>query len=157
MIVQRESFSKECNALEKWQPLPKNSRLLPFRPIWDKDHSVMHDGGRISNSSLSYSQSHPVILDGRHPITKLIIPSEHLHLMHAGPTLLLSSQNQRFHIVGAQKTVRFVTRQCVTCKHHSIKPQDQLLGHLPPERVSLATSFETLPDQIWTHENTHYH
>ena len=122
MIVQRESFPKERDALEKGQPLPKNSRLLPFRPIWDKDHSVIRVGGRISYSSLSYSQSHPVILDGRHPITKLIILSEHLRLMHAGPTLLLSSLNQRFHIVGDRKTVRFVTRQCITCKRHSIKP-----------------------------------
>ena len=102
----------------------------------------MRVGGRISNSSLSYSQSHPVILDGRHPITKLIILSEHLCLMHAGPTLLLSSLNQRFHIVGAQKNVRFITRQCVTCKRHSIKPRDQLLRQLPPERVSLAAPFE---------------
>ena len=115
---------------------PKNSRLLPFHPIWDKDHSVIRVGGRINNSILSYSQSHPVILDGRHPITKLIILSEHLCLMHAGPTLLLSSLNQRFH------TVRFVTRQCITCKRHSIKPQDQLLRQLPPERVSLAAPFE---------------
>ena len=142
MIVQRESFPKERDALEKGQPLPKNSRLLPFRPIWDKDHSVIRVGGRISYSSLSCSQSHPVILDGRHPITKLIILSEHLRLMHAGPTLLLSSLNQRFHIVRARKTVRFVTRQCITCKRHSIKPQDQLLEQLPPERVSLAAPFE---------------
>lgn len=142
MIVQRESFPKECNALEKGQPLPKNSRLLPFRPIWDKDHSVIRVGGRISNSTLSYSQSHPVILNGKHPITKLIILSEHIHLMHAGPTLLLSPLNQRFHIVGARKAVRSVTRQCITCKHHSIKPQDQLLGQLAPERVSQAAPFE---------------
>ena len=71
--------------LKKDQPLPKANKLLPFRPIWDKDHSVVRVGGRISNSRLSYSQSHPVIIDGKHPITKLIIRSEHLRLMHAGP------------------------------------------------------------------------
>ena len=142
MIVQRESFPKERNALEKGQLLPKNSRLLPFCPIWDKDHSVIRVGGKISNSSFSYSQPHPVILDGRHPSTKLIILSEHLCLMHAGPTLLLSFMNQRFHIMGVRKTVRFVTRQCITCKRHSIKPQDHLLGQQPPECVSLAAPFE---------------
>ena len=142
MHVQKEAFPKERNALEKERPLPKNSRLLPFRPIWDKERSVIRVGGRMSNSSLTYSQSHPVILDGKHRITKLIVLSEHLRLMHAGPTLLLSSLNQRFHIVGARKTVRFITRQCITCKRHSIKPQDQLLGQLPSERVSLAAPFE---------------
>lgn len=132
MIVQRESFPKECNALEKEQPLPKNSRLLPFHPIWGKHYSVICVGGRISNSTLSYSQSHLVILDGKLPITKLIILSEHICLMHAGPTLLLSSLNQKFHVVGTREIVRFVTRQSITCKHHSIRPQDQLLGQLPP-------------------------
>ena len=65
--------------------------------------------------------------------------------MHAGPTLLLSSLNLRFHIIGAQRTVRFVTRQCVTCRCQCVKPQDQLLGQLPTEPVSLAAPFESMP------------
>ena len=48
LIVLGESFT-----MHRRQPLPKNSRLLPFRPIWDIDHSVICVGGRISNSSLS--------------------------------------------------------------------------------------------------------
>lgn len=142
MTIQKESFPKELKALENGLPLPKKSGLLPFRPIWDKDRSVIRVGGRMSNSTFSYSQSHPVILNGKHPVTKLIILSEHLRLMHAGPTLLLSSLNRRFHIIRARKTVRFVVRQCIICKRQSIKPQDQLLGQLPTERVSLATPFE---------------
>ena len=90
----------------------------------------------MSNSSLTYSQSHPVILDGKHSIAKIIIQSEHLRLMHAGPTLLSSSLNQRFHIIGARKVIRSITRQCVICRRHSVKPQNQLLGQLPAERVS---------------------
>jgi len=62
--------------------------------------------------------------------------------MHAGPTLLQASLSQRFHIIGARKTVRFVTRECITCRCHSIKPQDQLLGQLPTDRVSPAPPFE---------------
>ena len=98
----------------------------------------------MSNSTLSYFQSHPMILDGKHPITELIIRAEHLRLMHAGPTLLASSLSQKFHIVGARKTIRSITRQCVTCRCHSIKPQAQLLGQLPAERVSPTPSFEKL-------------
>ena len=56
--------------------------------------------------------------------------------MDAGPTLLQASLSQRFHVIGARKTVRFMTRQCITCKRHSVKPQDQLLGQLPTERVA---------------------
>ena len=130
------------DTIKKGLSLSKASKLLPFRPIWDKEYSVVRVGGRISNSTLSYSQLHPVILDGKHPITKLIIHSEHLRLMHAGPILLLSSLNRRFRIVGAWRTVRSITRQCTICRRHSIKSQNQQLGQLPLERVSVAAPFE---------------
>ena len=141
MIAQREGLSNEYGALKNGQPISRSSKLLPFHPIFDKNHSLIRVGGRLSNSSLSHAQQHPVILDGNHPITKLIILSEYLHLMHAGPTLLLSSLNQRFHILKARKVIRSITRQCVICKHHSIYPQAQLLGQLPTERVSVAAPF----------------
>ena len=142
MVAQKEGLPNEYGALKNGQPISRSSRLLPFRPIFDKNHSLIRVRGRLSNSSLSHAQQHPVILDGNHPITKLIIVSEHLRLMHAGPTLLLSSLNQRFHILKARKVVRSIARQCVTCKRHSIRPQAQLLGQLPTERVSVAAPFE---------------
>ena len=142
MVTQKENFPNEYSALKNGQPISRTSRLLPFRPIWDSDHSLIRVGGRLSNSSLSHAQQHPVILDGKHPITKLIITFEHLRLMHAGPTLLLSTLNRRFHIVKARSVVRSITRQCIICKRHSIHPQSQLLAQLPSERVSIAAPFE---------------
>ena len=142
MVTQKENFPNEYCALKNGQPISRTSRLLPFRPIWDSDHSLIRVGGRLSNSSLSRAQQHPVILDGKHPITKLIITFEHLRLMHAGPTLLLSTLNRRFHIVKARSVVRSITRQCIICKRHSIHPQSQLLAQLPSERVSIAAPFE---------------
>ena len=38
---------------------------------------------KLINSKLSFSQSHPVILEGKHSVTKLLIRSEHIRLMHA--------------------------------------------------------------------------
>lgn len=154
-LIQRESFPLEVENLEGGFPLPKNSKLLPFRPFWDEDLSLLRVGGRLINSKLSFSQSHPVILEGKHSVTKLLIRSEHIRLMHAGPTLLQASLSQRFHIIGARKTVRFVTRECITCRRHSIKPQEQLLGQLPHsvllQGYSLSVSLQHLPltEQEW--------
>lgn len=82
---------------------------------------------------------HPIIL---HPITKPIILSEHLQLLHAGPTLLISSLNHHFHIICLRKTARSITRQCVTCKRLTVKPHNQMLGQLPFERVTPGSVFE---------------
>jgi hypothetical protein len=83
-----------------------------------------------------------MILHGNHPLTKLIIHSEHLRLLHAGPTLVLSSLSRRFHIIGMKKTVRAVIRQCTICRRHTTQPSPQMLGQLPRERVSPGAVFE---------------
>ena len=96
-------------------------------------------------------------------MTKLVIRSEHLRMLHAGPTLLATSLNRRFHIVYLHKTVRSITRQCITCHHQSIRPQPQMKGQLPLERVTPECIFEevgvrlcgSLPHQVWHGTETH--
>lgn len=82
-----------------------------------------------------------MILNGSHPVTRLIIEAEHLRLIHARPTLLMSSLSRLFHIIGFRKAVRAVTRQCITCKRHCVKLADQLLRQLPIQRVTPASVF----------------
>lgn len=83
-----------------------------------------------------------MILEGKHSITRLLIRSEHIDDRYAGPTLLQALMSQQFHILGAQNIIQFITKECITCRWQSIKPQDQLLGQLPSERVSPAPPFE---------------
>ncbi len=127
--------------LKAKKPLPSSSCLLPLHPFLDS-YDILRVGGRERNSSLSYSRCHPVILHGKHPISKLIIRSEHLRLLHAGPTLLLASISRRFHVVYLRKTVRFITRQCVTCRRQTVRLQPQMMGQLPLERVTPGLVFE---------------
>jgi hypothetical protein len=147
-VAQKESFAEELDLLKTNLPLPKSNRLLPLRPFIDESLSILRVGGRMNHSKLSYSKMHPIILHGLHPMTKRIIEAEHSRLMHAGPTLLMSSLSRRFHVIGLRKAVRSVTRQCVTCKRHSAKPANQLLGQLPAERVT--------PESVFTRVGVDY-
>ena len=117
------------------------SVLLPLKPFIDSN-GILRVGGRECQSKLSYTKIHPIILHGSHPLTTLLIRSEHLRLLHAGPTLVSTALTRRFHIVGMRKAVRSITRQCVTCRRLAAKPQSQLLGQLPLERVSPGAVFE---------------
>lgn len=99
-------------------------------------------GGRLHNSKLSYSNQHPLILHGKHTVTRLIIRSEHQRLLHAGPTLLTASLCRRYYITGCRKTVRSITRGCITCRLTSARPQPQMLGQLPIERVTPGPVFD---------------
>ena len=137
-LSQWSYFSAEIAALKAKYPLPSSSCLLQLNP----SYSVLRVGGREQYSKLSYSKMHPIIIRGMHPVTKLIIRLEHLHLLHAGPTLVSAALTCRFHITSMRKTVQSVTHQCITCRRQTTKPQSQMLGQLPLERVTPGAVFE---------------
>ena len=82
---------------------------------------------------ISYEVQHPLILHGKHPLARLIIHTEHVRLLHAGPTLLSASLVTRYHIVKGRKIICSVYRQCIVCRRHSVKPKPQMMGQLPIE------------------------
>ena len=92
----------------------------------------------------SYSRQHPIILHGKHPLVKLLILSEHLQLLHAGPSLLTASLNQRVHIIRGRNAIRAVTRKCVKCRRVAAKPQHQLVGQ--PQTLSSVKLAWTMQD-----------
>ena len=94
-VVQNQYFADEVNAPKKQSPLSPSSALLSVHPILDSDN-LLRVGGRQQNSKLSFSAMHPLILHGKHQVTKLII---HVRLLHAGPTLLSSSLGRRYDII----------------------------------------------------------
>ena len=141
LLSQIDHFPSEVSLLQAKQPLPNNSCLLSLHPFLDSD-GILRVGGRESNAKLAYSQLHPIILHGKHQVSKLIIRSEHLRMLHAGPILVSASLNRRFHIVYLPKTVRSITRQCITCRRRAIKPRPQMMGQLPLERVTPGCVFE---------------
>lgn len=98
LMSQEACFSTELNALKRDHDLPSSSCLLPLRPFLDSSGI----GDRGQNSEQPYHTQHPIIL---HLLARLIIRAEHLHLLHAGPTLLTSSLGRRFYIVGCRRIV----------------------------------------------------
>ena len=136
-IIQAQ-FTSDIAALKNKCGLSNDSSLLSLHPFIDSD-GLLRVGGRESNSNLSYQRMHLLIIHGKHPITKLIIRSEHLRMLHAGLTLLCSALSNRFHILYMRKTVRSIIRQCI---RQACKPQSQLLGQLPLECVTPGSVFQ---------------
>ena len=82
---QEEHFQEEIGLLNTANPISKSSCLVSLCPILDHC-GVLRVGGRLEHAKLRYSTRHPAILSGRHKITKLIIHTEHVRLLHAGHT-----------------------------------------------------------------------
>ena len=140
-LIQKEHFSTEIFSLQTNLDIHQSSVLFTLHPFLDSN-GLLRVGGRIQNAQVSYTCRHPVILYGKHQITKLIIATEHSRLLHAGPTLVAASLSRRYHIIGCHKAVRSITRRCITCRRTSAKPQNQMLGQLPLERVTPGSIFD---------------
>ena len=138
---QHDCFSEEIKNLKAKNTLSSNSTLTSLHPFLESN-GLIRVYGREQKAKLAYAAMHPIILSGKHPLTKLIIRSEHLRLLHAGPTLLGSSLSCKYHIIGGRKSVRSITRSCITCLRQSEKPKPQQMGQLPIERVTPDVVFE---------------
>ena len=76
-------------------------------------------------------------------LVKLIFICEHLRLAHCGPTILLSTVGQKFHIVGARRAARSTCSSCTVCRKASATGSQQLMGQLPSARVTTGHPFST--------------
>ena len=138
--AQRISFPQDKQALEKNKPLPKSSKIKSLNP-WLDQEGLLRVGGRLSNSSLSKSQQHPILADAGHPLMIKLFQHMHLVLSHCGPTLLLCATGSRLHVVGARRLSRAVCAKCVTCRKYAPRMQHQLMGELPASRVNPVAPF----------------
>ena len=140
-VSQQARFYEDIDALKQSQAVSNSSPLLPFRPFLDA-LGVLRVGGREQFSQLHYFSKHPAIIDGKHLLTKLIVRTEHVRLMHAGPTLLTAAISRRYHIVGGRRVIRSITRNCLTCRRNSARPRPPQMGQLPMERITPDAVFD---------------
>ena len=141
-IIQRTHFSKEINVLTKGsQGISTSSKIYSLNSFVD-NQGILRVGGRQQRAKFSYNSRHPVILSSKHPLTKLLIRSEHLRLLHGGSLLVSSSLFHNFYILGGHRAIRSIVRSCVICRRRAPKTRPQMMGQLPPERITPDVVFE---------------
>ena len=139
-LSQSRSFPKEVHTLTQDKPIANTSKLKSLSPYIDK-HRLLRVGGRLSNSALTQSQTHPLITDSKDKLMLLLFNHMHVCLGHCGPSLLLCITGRKFHVLSARRLSRTVCKQCVTCRRVSAKTQQQMMRQLPAARVNPSPSF----------------
>lgn len=140
LAAQIDHFMEEMELLKRNAKLEKSSRLLTLRPFVGS-FGQLRVGGR-QHAQPSYSKKHPVILHHKHSLTHILVHSEHLRLLHAGRMLLMASLDNCYHILGCRKLVWSITRGCVTCRKHVVRPTPPIIGQLPIERLTPGPIFD---------------
>ncbi|XP_058826809.1 uncharacterized protein LOC131686831 [Topomyia yanbarensis] len=138
-LAQDERFSQDLAEVARNGQVKQNSRLKTLTPILT--NGVLRVGGRLRHAPVSYDQRHPMILPDKHPFTELLVVHYHRRLLHAGPQLLIATIRERFWPLRIRNLARQAVHSCVSCFRYKPKILQQLMGELPPERVTPAFPF----------------
>ena len=93
--------------------------------------------GRLENAELPTDTKQPLILPGRHLLTRLIILFELVNCGHAGPSYTLMKTRQRYWIIHSIVNVKHFIADCGHCCLRKAKPIRQLIADLPECQVAL--------------------
>ena len=137
--TQREAFPAEYLALQRRKELPKNSKLLAFRPRLDEEGQMRSDSRLKYAEFLSYDARFPIILLRKHQVTKLIVKYFHEEGNHAsGTNQTLAVLSTRFWIISGREEIREWEKECNECRKRRAKAAKQIMrGALPQIRAIL--------------------
>lgn len=133
-LSQKESFPN-------FETQSKAAPLLSLTPFVD-DKGLIRVGGRLENSMFSYEKRHPIILDSKHHLSRLIFHYYHVKHLHAGPQLLLSLIRETYWPIRGRALARQTFRKCTVCTRMNGVVAKQIMGNLPSGRLNPGYPFE---------------
>lgn len=134
--LQLDSFAEEISCIVKLKPIPSSSRLIKLSPTLGED-KLLRLAGRIKHvENIDPDSRYPILLDGRHPVVRLLVQFYHRQAGHANHDSVINEIRQRFWLLRLRDTVRTVANQCLFCKIRKSKPMNPVTGDLPRQRLS---------------------
>lgn len=107
-LSQSNSFPEEVKALGKSNLIPKNSHISCLNPILIEG-LLLYAEGRLTKLSIPNFSLHPIKLDGKDLILRLIVKQYHEKLyLHGGHETVLNGLRQKFWILGSRQCLRSI-------------------------------------------------
>ena len=134
-LSQEESFHEEIACLKKKCPLERSSRLKKIDVRLDEDGLLRLNSRTTKVRNIENREKEPVVLDGRHDVTRLIIDSYHRRFYHGNHATVINELRQKYWILSLRSSVKKIVHQCQWCKVKKAKPMIPPTGDLPAERL----------------------
>ena len=136
--VQRECFPEDLSLLSEGKPVTQSSRLLTFAPEYERESQLIHVRGWLRRcEDLEEDTLHPVVLDPRHPITRLIIQDFDTRLAHPGPERVYAELRRQFWILRGRAAVKKHQFNCPECQRWRASPVVPRMADLPSSSLRL--------------------
>lgn len=136
--AQMDSFPEEVKALTSNRPILPDSRIGSLSPEYDEGEGLIRVGGRLRHTEhLERDAMHPIVLDPRNHITKLLIQEFDCKLHHPGPERVLAELRRQYWILRGREAVRKHQRACRECQFWRAKPEIPKMADLPQARLRI--------------------
>lgn len=129
----QRKYLPEISRLQKGQAIDKKSSLYKLSPFVD-NMGILRMRSRLENCPEAV-EKYPVILDPKHPATKLMILDAHERNMHYGREQIVNNLRERFWIPGIRMAVKASWKDCQRCHNSMVQPAPPEMAPLPLARV----------------------
>lgn len=130
--AQAESFPDELRLLKS---VSASNRLSSLSPELDAATGLIQVGCNLRYCEVLEADAvHPVVLDPRHPTTKLIIKDYDERLHHPRTEGLFAKFRRTYWILRGREAVRQHQHQCAECRKWRGCPEIPLMANLPLTR-----------------------
>ncbi|XP_008178571.1 uncharacterized protein LOC103307898 [Acyrthosiphon pisum] len=138
--TQADEFSLQLLAKRKQREIPKCSKLNRLHPLLRKDGPIVI-GVRLENADLDENQIHPIVLQAKHKITRLIFEDHHQALLHCGPQMLLAKVRQCYLPLRGRIMAHSTVTRCINCVRARPRFETPLMAPLLKQRVQMSRPF----------------
>ena len=143
--IQATNFGDDIAAITKGNLVhPSLQKLTPFLHNMKFNGcqvQILRVGGRLAHAPIQFDAKFPALVPKSHRFVRLYI--DHLHRLHkhAGAKVLLGIMRQKIWVINGRDVIRKVIRECVHCYRYKPKLMNQIMGHLPADRLRAQRPF----------------
>ncbi|XP_063832166.1 uncharacterized protein LOC135081376 [Ostrinia nubilalis] len=127
------SLHSQLDCVNAGRPVSRLSKLKNVSLL--VCNGLLRLSGRTSASDAI--ESRPIVLDGKHQITRLLIHDYHIRYAHANNELVVNEMRQKFYIIGLRSAVKQVASRCQRCRVWKARPVPPPIGDLPDVRMAI--------------------
>ena len=129
-LAQMESFPVELKTLTAGKPIKNNSKIATYSPFIGPAGIIRSTGRIVRLVNTEFDSKHPITLDARHTLVRLLFRSLHHKHFHQGLDYMRSVFNMKYAILGLRRLLRSIENQCVTCRKRKASTIQPIMSDL---------------------------
>ena len=139
-LSQGETFPSELKLLRAGKVITRNSRIAKYSPFIGPA-GIFRSTRRISRLVNSdFDSEHPIILDARHAVVRLLVQHLHVRNFHQGLDYKRAVVNLKYVVLNLRWLLRNIENTCVACRKRKAQTVTHIMADLPIERLGYKQS-----------------